>query len=155
MQRRSFDVAVQYSQRAVELNPNNQWNAADLGSLLVYVGEPEEALVWLSRAREIDPYFEEPWYWRMAALAHMTMQNYADALAMLDHARVRAYPYAALTAGCHARLGDAASAKASVAECLSMHPDFSVAKFMSNQPFKMAAHAEQLASSLRLAGLPD
>jgi TolB-like protein len=155
MQRRSFDVALQYSRRAVELNPNNQWNAADLGSVLVYVGEPEEALVWLSRAREIDPYFEEPWYWRVAALAHMSMQNYADALAMLDHARVRAYPYAALTAGCHARLGDAASAKASVAECLSIHPDFSVAKFMNNQPYKLRAHAEQLASSLRLAGLPD
>jgi TolB-like protein/tetratricopeptide (TPR) repeat protein len=154
MQRRSFDVAVQYARRAVALNPNNQWNAADLGSILVYVGEPEEALVWFSRAREIDPYFEEPWYWRVAGLAHMSMQNYADALAMLSHARVRAYTYAALTAGCHARLGDAYSAKASVAECLSMKPDFSVAKFMSNQPFKIPAHAEQLASSLRLAGLP-
>jgi TolB-like protein len=155
MQRRSFDVAVQYSRRAVELNPNNQWNAADLGSLLVYVGELEEALVWLSRAREIDPYFEEPWYWRVSAIAHMSLQNYAEALAMLGHARVRTYPYAALTAACHARLGDAASAKASVAACLSMHPDFSVAKFMRNQPFKVAAHAEQLATSLRLAGLPD
>jgi adenylate cyclase len=154
MQRRSFDVAVQYSRRAVELNPNNQWNAADLGSVLVYVGESEEALVWLSRAREIDPYFEEPWYWRVTGLAHMSMQNYADALAMLGHARVRAYPYAALTAGCHARLGDVDSARASVAECLSMKPDFSVAKFVNNQPFRIPAHAEQLASSLRLAGLP-
>jgi TolB-like protein/tetratricopeptide (TPR) repeat protein len=155
MQRRSFDVAVQYSRRAVELNPNNQWNAADLGSLLVYVGEPEEALIWFSRAREIDPYFEEPWYWRAAGLACMSLQRYADALAMLGRARVRAYPYAALTAACHARLGDAASARAGVAECLSMHPDFSVAKFMKKQPFKIPAHAEQLASSLRLAGLPD
>ena len=154
MHRRSFDVAVQYSRRAVELNPNNQWNAADLGSVLVYIGEPEEALVWLSRAREIDPYFEEPWYWRAAGLAHMSMQNYADALAMLSHARVHAYMYAALTAGCHARLGDAASARASVAECLSMKPDFSVAKFVSNQPFKIPAHAERLAASLHLAGLP-
>jgi len=154
MQRRSFDVAMQYSRRAVELNPNNQWNAADLGSILVYVGESEEALVWFSRAREIDPYFEEPWYWRAAGLAHMSMQRYADALAMLSHARVRAYTYVALTAGCHARLGDADSARASVAECLSMKPDFSVARFMSNQPFKIPAHAEQLAASLRLAGLP-
>jgi adenylate cyclase len=155
MQRRSFDVAVQYSRRAVELNPNNQWNAADLGSLLVYVGEPEEALVWFSRAREIDPYFEEPWYWRASGLAYMGMQRYADALAMLSHARVRAYTYAALTAGCHARLGNADSARASVAECLSMNPVFSVARFMSNQPYKIPAHAEQLAASLRLAGLPD
>jgi len=154
LQRRSFDVALQYSRRAVELNPNNQWNAADHGSILVYAGELEEALVWFSKAREIDPYFEEPWYWRVAGLTHMSMRNYADALAMLSHARVRAYTYAALTAGCHARLGDADSARASVAECLSMKPDFSVAKFMRNQPFKIAAHAEQLASSLRLAGLP-
>jgi TolB-like protein len=154
VQQRSFDVALQYSRRAVELNPNNQWNAADLGTILVYAGEPEQALVWFSRAREIDPYFEEPWYWRLAGIAHMSLRNYADALAMLSHARVRAYTYAALTAGCHARLGDADAARASVAECLSMKPDFSVARFVHNQPFKMAAHAEQLSSSLRLAGLP-
>jgi len=154
MERRSFDVAVQYSRRAVELNPNNQWNAADLGSVLVYVGEPEEALLWFSRAREIDPYFEEPWYWRAAGLAYMTMQRYADALAMLSRARARAYTYAALTAGCHARLGDLNAARAGVAECLSMNPDFSVARFVNNQPFKIPAHAEQLAASLRLAGLP-
>jgi adenylate cyclase len=154
VQRRSFDAALQYSQRAVELNPNNQWNAADFGLVLVYVGKPEEALVWFSRAREIDPYFEEPWYWRMAGLAHMTMQNYAEALAVLSRARVRAYTYAALSAGCHARLGDADSVRATVAECLSMKPDFSVAKFVHNQPYKIAAHAEQLASCLRLAGLP-
>jgi TolB-like protein/tetratricopeptide (TPR) repeat protein len=154
VQRRSFDVAVQYARRAVELNPNNQWNAADLGLVLVYVGEPEEAVLSFSRAREIDPYFEEPWYWRMVGLAHMSMQHYADALKMLSHVRVRAYPYAALTAACHARLGDVASATACSAVCLSMKPDFSVAIFVQNQPFKIPAHAEQLASSLRLAGLP-
>ena len=109
--------------------------------------EPEEPLIWLSRAREIDPYFEEPWYWRVAALAHMSR--------CAGDARVRAYPYGALAAGCHARLGEAASAGVSVGECLSMHPGFSVAKFMSNQPFKRAAQAELPAFSLRLAGLPD
>ena len=155
MQRRSFDVALQYSRRAVELNPNNQWNAADLGSLLVYAGELEEALVWFQKAREIDPYFEEPWYWRAAGITYMSMQRYADALAMLGRARARAYSYAALTAACHARLGDMDSARARVAECMSMNPDFSVAKFMQNQPFKLQAHAELLAASLRLAGLPD
>jgi adenylate cyclase len=154
VQRRDFDVAVRYARRAVELNPNNQWNAADLGLVLVYVGELEEAVVSFSKAREIDPYFEEPWYWRMASLAHMSMQHYADALTMLGHVRVRAAPYAALRAGCQAMLGDFDSAHTSVAECLSMTPDFSVAKFVNNQPFKIPAHAEQLAASLRLAGLP-
>lgn len=33
--------------------------------------------------------------------------------------------------------------------------DFSTSRFVSKLPFKVAADAEQLAASLRLAGLPD
>ena len=36
-----------------------------------------------------------------------------------------------------------------------MRPDFSIAQFMSKETLKIPADAEQLASSLRLAGLPD
>ena len=58
-------------------------------------------------------------------------------------------------AGCHAQLGEMDRARAGVAECLSIKPGFSIAQFMSKEPFKLLADAEQLASSLRLAGLPD
>jgi TolB-like protein len=155
MHRREYDLAVQYSRRAVEINPNNQWNAADLASMLVRTGDSEEALTWLTRAREIDPYFDQPWYWRAAGIAHMNLHRYAEALSMLSRARVRSYAYVALIAGCHARLGDLNAARASVAECLSMKPDFSLEQFMSKEPFKSRTDAEHLASSLRLAGLPE
>jgi Flp pilus assembly protein TadD len=36
--RRSFDLALQDARRAVELNPNNQWNTADMGCILFRVG---------------------------------------------------------------------------------------------------------------------
>jgi TolB-like protein/tetratricopeptide (TPR) repeat protein len=155
MHRREFDLAVQYSRRAVEINPNNQWNAADLGSMLMRSGESEEALTWLTRAREIDPYFDQSWYWRAAGIASMNLHRYADALSMLGRARVRSHAYVALIAGCHARLGDLDAARASVGECLSIKSDFSIKHFMSKEPFKRPADAEHLASSLRLAGLPD
>jgi Tfp pilus assembly protein PilF len=155
MLRRSFELAVQYSRRAVELNPNSQWNAADLGSILVYAGEPEEALTWFARSREIDPYFDQAWSWRAAGLACMSMGRHADALSALSRARLRTYFYAALIAGCHARLGDTQRAEGSATECLSMKSDFSIARFMSKLPFKNPADADQLASSLRLAGLPE
>lgn len=154
-QRRFFERAVQYVRRAVELNPNNQWNAADLGSILVYAGESEDALSWLSRAREIDPYLDEGWYWRIAAIANMLLHRYDDALSALAHLRVRPNYIAALTAGCHAEMGAMDLAKVRVVECLSMKPRFSIRHFMSKLPFKNPADAEQLASSLRLAGLPD
>jgi TolB-like protein/Tfp pilus assembly protein PilF len=149
------DLAMRYARRAVDINPNNQWNAADLGSCLVYAGEPEEALTWFSKAREIDPYFDVPWYWREAGLACMNLRRYADALSKLGQACGRSYRTAALTAGCHARLGNRERAKASVGICLSMRPDFSIAQFMRKEPFKIPADAQEVTSSLRLAGLPD
>jgi adenylate cyclase len=84
----------------------------------------------------------------------MNLGRYADALLRLRHARGR-YNNVALMAACHARLGEMDCATASVATCLSIRPDFSIAQFMSREPFKNPADAEQIASSLRLAGLPD
>lgn len=85
----------------------------------------------------------------------MNLRRYADAFSKLGQARGRLYRSAALTAGCHARLGDVERARASVLDCLSMRRDFSIAQFMTKEPFKIAADAEQVASSVRLAGLPE
>ncbi len=137
VQRHSYNLALRYARRAVQINPSNQWNVADLGSILDYVGEHEEALSWFAKAREIDPYFDEPWYWRATGLAYMGLDRYADALESLSHVHVRASPHLALMAGCHARLGDTTRAKDRVEECLAIKPDFSIAQFVGKQPFKM------------------
>jgi TolB-like protein len=153
--RRSFDEAVQYARRAVEINPNNQWNAADIGSILVYVGGSEEALGWFARAREIDPYFDPPWYWRGLAQAYMHLERYADAVLMFGHMRARPYRAAALMAACLAELGDTERARARAADCMAQRPDFTIAWYMSKEPFKDPADAARVAGSLRLAGLPE
>ena len=155
LMRRSYDLALQNVRRAVEMNPNNQWNAADMGGILRYVGQAEEALAWFKRAKEIDPYFNEPWYWRAIGEAHMVLQRYQEALAAFDHAPGRTYRAAALMAGCYARLADMDHARVRAAECLEMNPDFSTGHFMAKQPFKNPADAARLTETLRMAGLPD
>jgi TolB-like protein/tetratricopeptide (TPR) repeat protein len=155
LRRRSFDQALQYARRAIELNPNNQWNRADMGYTLIYVGQAEAALASFKHAREIDPYFDEPWYWRSIGQAHMVLHRYGEALEVFDRVSVRPYRTIALMAGCHARLGDIDRAKASVAECLTMRPGFSIDHYMSKEPFKFPADAANLAESLHMAGLPD
>ena len=153
--RRSFDLALQYAQRAIEINPSNQWNTADMGLYLTYLGQAEEALAWFKRAKQIDPYFDPPWYWRSIGQAYMVLQRYREALAMFDHVSIRQYRIAALMAGCHARLGDTDRARVSVAACLAMKPDFSTRHFMTKEPFKNPVDAAHLADSLRMAGLPE
>ncbi len=155
LRQRAFDLALKYTRRAIELNPGNQWNQADMGVVLVNIGQAEEALAWFKRAKQIDPYFEPPWYWRWLGQAHMLLHQYQLALAMFDRISDRQYRVVALAAGCHARLGDMDRAAASAAECMAMKPDFSVAHFMKKQSFKNAADAAHLADSLRMAGLPD
>jgi len=153
--RRSFDLALEHMQRSVDLNPNNQWNVADMALILVYMGRAEEALAWNLRARQIDPYFDQPWYWRQSGLTCMVLGRFQEAVKLFARHPIRKYYMAALMAGCHAQLGDMERAGASVAECLSLRPDFSVRHWMSKEPFKIEADAERLAKSLRLAGLPD
>jgi TolB-like protein len=151
---RHFELTRQYARRAIELNPNNQWNQADMGVMLVYLGEPEEALEWLGRARQIDPFFDPPWYFRAIGQALMNLHRYDEALAMLEQVTPRSLRVAVLQAGCHGRLHDAAGAAEAVAAVLALKPGFSIARFMTREPFKNPEDAAHLAQSLELAGLP-
>jgi adenylate cyclase len=148
-------MALQHMQRAVEINPTNQWNQADMGLVLTFTGRAQEALGWYARARQIDPYFDPPWYWRQIGQTYMTLGMYHEALSALAHIPGHTYRTAALMAGCHARLGDMESAGKCAADCLAMMPAYSIRGFVSKEPYRDPADAERLADSLRLAGLPD
>jgi len=150
-----YERAIQHIQHSVDINPNNQWNVADLGQVLTYVGRAEEAVEWFTRARQIDPYFDPPWYWRQAGITYMVLRRFDEALAMFAHLSVRTYRIAAYSAACHARLGNTALARQCVRECLAKCPDFSMHRFIAKEPFRDAADAEYFAESLRLAGLPE
>lgn len=153
--RRAYERALQHMHRSVEINPNNQWNVADMGQVLTYVGHAEEAVGWFRRAREIDPYFDPPWYWRQAGVTYMVLRQFEEALSMFAHIAVRTVRVAAYMAACHARLGDGDRARSCVDECLALRPDFSIRQFMTKEPFQDPADAEYLAESLRMAGLPE
>lgn len=153
--RRAFELALQHMRRAVELNPNNQWNAADMAIVLGYAGQAEEALTWGARAKQIDPYFDPPWYWRQAGRIYAVLRRYREALAMFEHIPLRNYRDAAYMAGCHARLCESERAHTLVAECLAKQPEFSIRHMMTREPFKLVSDAEHLEQSLRLAGLPE
>jgi TolB-like protein/DNA-binding winged helix-turn-helix (wHTH) protein len=152
--RRGFEFALQHMKRAVELNPNNQWNMADMASLLQYAGEAEQALAWTARAKQADPYFDPPWYWGVVGGIYTVLHRYREALTMFEHIPLPDYRQLAYMAACHARLGDVARARECVAQCLSRRPDFSISHLMAAEPFKLSSDAEHLEQSLRLAGLP-
>jgi adenylate cyclase len=153
--RRSFDLALQHMARAVEINPTNQWNAADMGSMLPALGRAEEALGWMKRAREIDPYFNPPWYWFGIGGALVLLRRFEEALAAFERPSVRPFYIAAYMAGCHAMLGATDRARALAAECREKKPDFTIGRWMVKDPHKNPADAALVIECFRRAGLPE
>jgi TolB-like protein/Flp pilus assembly protein TadD len=153
--RGEFDLCTQHIRRAVELNPTNQWNAADMGMMLNYLGRSDEALAWFGRAREIDPYFDVSWYWREYGLAYLLQHRYDEAAAVFNHLTTRGYRVAAIKAACHALKGDEAPARFHAAQCLAARPEFSIAHFLAKTPFRNPDDAAQLADGMARAGLPE
>ena len=154
MFRRSFDVALQHLRRSLEINPNNQWNTAEMGVVLAHADQPEAALACFDRAKQIDPYFDPPWSWFCIGLANMLLQRYREAIAAFDRFPGRSYRIAALMAGCHARLADAKQAETLLLESLSLRPGLRIGIILAKEPFKNPADAAHIAECLEMAGLP-
>ena len=123
--------------------------------VLGYAGEAEQALSWSARAKEADPYFDPPWFWRQKGRSYMVLGRYQEALAMFERIPLRTYYDAAYMAACHARLGNSDRARTFAAECLASRPNFSIRRLLMIEPYKLSSDAENLAQSLRLAGLPE
>jgi len=155
LERRSFDLALRHTERGVEINPANQWNRADLGIILSYIGRAEEGIEMLRNARRADPYFGPRWYWRGLGLAQFVLRRYADAVPDFEQGitsnSLRAL---AMLAGCCANLGLSERAREMVARCLTVQPGATVDKLVAKMPFKDAGDSLHLAECLRLAGMP-
>jgi len=155
LRRRQWDLALQYMRRATELNPNNQWNIADMGFVLGYLGEPAQALAWMQRAREVDPFFDPPWYYRMTGLILLNLHRYEEALAILEQAPGPQYRNSVFAAACLARLGRLDEARAAAAKVLELKPDYTIGRQIAKEPLRNPEDAAHLAESLRMAGLPE
>jgi TolB-like protein/tetratricopeptide (TPR) repeat protein len=156
LERRLFDLALHHLERGVELNPANQWNRADLGAVLAYVGRAEEGLEMLRNARCADPYFGPRWYWRALGITQFVLRRYADALPDFDRGAADTSLRAlAMMAGCCAKVGHLDRARELVARCASAHPRAGVTLLVERTPFNDADDRRHLAECLRAAGMPE
>jgi TolB-like protein len=155
LSRRAFDLAREHIEHAVSLNPSNQWNLADMGVVLTGLGEHERAIECLLHAREIDRFFDTPWYWRGLGQACLLLGRDEQALVWLGHAPTDQYRTVALLAACHARLGDADAAARLAAVCVDLKPGFSIAAQARKDVFRRPQDTARMAEAYRLAGLPE
>ncbi len=153
-QRRSFDLALSHTERAIAINPANPTLKADLGSLLSRIGRAEEGLERLREAQIADPFFGPGWFWQALGLAQFVLRRYPEALLDFERQAPTTSDTSAIMAGCCAKLGLIERAKALVADCLAVQPEATLSGLVDRVVFARAQDSEHLAECLRLAGMP-
>lgn len=155
MRMRDFESAQQNIRHSLALNPNNQWNVADLGIIETYLGNAERGLEHFKRAREIDPYFNPQWYgWRVGQACY-SLGRYQEALAHFEASTELSFERAAYMAACFAQLRHKVEAARLRRECLELNPNFTLTKFVAKNPFSSPSDVAHLIEGLRMAGLPE
>jgi len=152
--RRSYEKAEFHCKRALVLTPNRSSVLAVQCEVLTFLGRPLEAVASLNRARALDPYHAE-WFWWNLGRAHYVACQYADANAAFAHAVKLPFFAHAYAAACYAQLEHSDLAHCHAANVMQMRVDFSLHSFMQTEPFRQETDAIHLLDGLRKAGLPE
>ncbi|HEX6118864.1 MAG TPA: adenylate/guanylate cyclase domain-containing protein [Dongiaceae bacterium] len=151
----SYDLAEHHYLKAVELNPNRANGVAGLAEIYCTLGKPEEALEYLHRARQIDPYLAPSWYWPIVGVAHFVAERYDEAVFALNRSPNMPMWVHAYLAACHGLKGDTDSARWHAAEVMRMRPDFTIRRYTEKDLYKREEDRRKLTDGLRAAGLPE
>ena len=125
-----------------------------MGTLLSYLGRPDEGVAWLDDARRIDR-FHPPWHWRHLGFVLYFARRYEDAIAAFGRSPEKPYWVHAYLAACHAQVGRRSLARDAAEAVLRAKPDFSLATFATKEPFRNAPDLAHKLDGLRRAELPE
>jgi adenylate cyclase len=154
LNRSQYDLARAEDDQAIALNPNDARSHAARGGVLVYAGEPEEAIKSFEIARRLNPTMDIALQYYSIGWAYYLVRRYDDA-ARLSESGVRQDPSDYFTHAClaasYAQLGRMEDAARAVSGTLHAWPFFRVEVFVSQ--FKREADRALIAEGLRKAGL--
>ena len=155
--RMRFEEAITAGERAIALAPGVATNHAALALTLYYVGSHQQCLMRIRKAVRLSPYFPD-WFLIPIGEAYRGTGETEKARQVFEHFAARA-PESVLSrarlACIHSELGETGKARLAAESVLSINPDFSVARFVNQTPFKEAADRDKIAAGLLQAGLPE
>jgi class 3 adenylate cyclase/TolB-like protein len=142
------------AEKAIELNPNDAFILADLGTWMAYSGEWEKGKDWVSRAMLLNPTHQSWWHfiWQL----HAFLQgDYTGSLEIAQKVNLPGnYMVQAAVASAQALAGQDVQARQTLAHVLELKPDYALDP---RQPFRdrgmQPALIEGLMEGLRRAGL--
>lgn len=160
---RKSDEAIAAAERAIALNPSDQFGYEEMSTALVFSGRALDARRYLDGAARVDPKARAGRH-LLAGLIAFSMDGFEDAVASLRKAAPQDLSTDSmkrqrllLLMAAHAHLGqlnEAASARSEL-QSLAGNAELTVLRAMHNLPFKQPVDRERLRAGLTKAGLVE
>ena len=147
--------AMVEAQKAIDYDSSYANADVLLATLLYYAGRPEEGLVRIQEAMQINPHHPYNYHFHLGQ-AYFVLHRYREAIDAFNSGlssypaseRMRVWLAAAL-----AQSGDIDEAKWEGEQIMAADPDFSIQRMTQAFPFNNPADLEKFVAGLRLAGL--
>jgi TolB-like protein len=157
LKQRRYEDAIEYAERAVQLDPNNAEAHRALSYALFYVNRAEEAIESANRAMRLDP-GNRAIPLQYIGRAHFALRHYEQAVEFIERARdvnPKVTPHSAMLAAALAQLGRDEEARPALEKYnATWGYTPSVREVMYFWPFKDSDVARRFAEGLVKVGLP-
>jgi adenylate cyclase len=149
------DLAIAQFEQAIAVDRNEANHYADLAQVLVFAGEPEEAVELVEKAMRLRPRYPVQYPFTQG-FAYLLLDRFDEALAAQKEAIALNpffLPSHVMLAGIYKQTGQDEAARRHMAEVVKIAPQLSVEDFGQRLPFKDPATTEWVLEPFRDAGL--
>ncbi|OBQ80582.1 adenylate/guanylate cyclase domain-containing protein [Mesorhizobium sp. WSM3873] len=151
---RNWDEAKFQFDAALRQNPNDADAVAWMAELQIYLGDPQAALTACVEALRLNPH-PPGWYFWIMGLAQISCGQHEEAVASLSRDETYGTGSREALIVALALAGRVSEAQEEARLFLAGNPDWKIADFIKNIPFKSMTAAEPFVEGWRLAGMPD
>ncbi|HXV81281.1 MAG TPA: adenylate/guanylate cyclase domain-containing protein [Candidatus Binatia bacterium] len=154
--RRDQDKAIAEGKQAIALDPNDAENYAQLGNVLNWAGEPEEAIPLIEKAMRLNPLYPFNYLFYLGQAHYLLGQN-EEAITLMNRALTRAGSFLPLRlhlAVLYQKLGRQKEAKAQLSEARKTFAWVSIEDTRQRSLYK-GGLLEGFLDGLRMAGMPE
>ena len=145
---RDYDRAEFHFQRALELNPNHAFIIGRMGELYNFLGQPQKALEYQIRAKELDPFLPE--YCReLEAVSYYLLGDYRECYRVVGELTRVTRRAAAYQAAAAHRIGDEDLIDSAMHNLYVVDHNFDPTNFVATEYYKDRSIREGLKSDLK------
>src|SRR5262245_23433599 len=159
---RQYEQAMAHYLRARELNPNDAELLAEMANLLIWIGQPKQAIDQVKEAIRLNP-FHENWYedylgwaYEEAGMPQKAIEIFEQVIDLRnpDDDGLWYFPFIA-AAYADPTVGRIDDAREIVKTLLSRKPEFSISEALSHAyPYKTKELVDRFVNAARRAGVP-